>query len=137
MLNARWVGKWSFFPELGKTPIFQFCSDWQEEYLHQIKPKNKGGVSKVHFKISLTTYGTPGLVVSGKLATPELHEKLSQTLTNFMPDPWYHISQDAGAFFQSGSNDPNSGFFMIEFWKPAGTIHYINRLSLEYEHKSQ
>ncbi len=74
-------------------------------------------------------HDSPALVLNGREATPKMHAFLIRSLTNFMNDEAYNLHKQCCAFFQGGYNDPNGGFFYIEFWKGAKAQPYIEWLN--------
>lgn len=80
---------------------------------------------------TITLHGQIGIIFEGKMATPELHTFLkTQMFTNWMDAEGYKVRQVSQPFFQSGAHDPDSGYFMLEFWSEKGiydTCAFINR----------
>lgn len=81
------------------------------------------------FHLSKYVHGSPALVLNGREATPKMHAFLIRSLTNFMNDEAYNLHKQCCAFFQGGYNDPNGGFFYIEFWNGAKAQPYIEWLN--------
>ena len=93
----------------------------------------KNGISVPQFRPSLCVHGTPALEVNGEWATPALHWFLQGMLTNYITDIRYGLKNEAGAFFQGGSGQPNGGWFLIEFWKPKGAEAFIQYVNEHYD----
>lgn len=87
------------------------------------------------FRLTLSVHDTPAFEIDGQDASEELHAFLKDMLTNYTPDPRYKLHQDAGAFFQGGSNDPKGKWFLIEFWKPAGAQAFVDYMNANYRPK--
>ena len=124
------VGAFKWFEGLDEP-----CFRWQGEEFGKHSRHKKvvvDGVERIKFRPSLSYHDTVGLIVEGKFATPELHQFLMGMLTNYMDDPRYEIHRKANAFFQGGSNDPDGGWFYVEFWNPAGVEAFINYVNEHY-----
>lgn len=116
-------------------PLYLWVGEKFQSYNQQIVvvyPEKK--VMKPKFRLTLCTHRTPAFEISGDLATPELHEFLKAMLTNWMDDPRYKLNQNAGAFFQGGSHDPNGKWFLIEFWKPEGAQAFVDYINEHFEY---
>lgn len=111
------------------------CFRWQVEKFRKYSFHKKivvDGVERIKFRPSLSPHDTVGLIVDGELATPELHQFLMGMLTNWMDDPRYALHREAQAFFQGGSNDPDGGWFYMEFWNPVGVKPFIDYVNEHY-----
>lgn len=113
-------------------PIFSWVGEEFNLYNQHSFVLQKDDTFKPKFRLSLCCHGTPAFQISGEQATPELHQFLHGMLTNWTKDPCYEIHQNAGAFFQGGSHDPDGQFIMIEFWKPAGAEAFMKYLNENY-----
>lgn len=128
--NGETFAHYRFFDGI-KLPLFRFTT--LQHLNEQTLSSDADGTLHPRFKLVLSNHNTPGLIFSGSVATPELHAFLQRSLTNMMNDPWYKVHQEAGAFFQGGSDNPNGGWFYIEFWKPSGAQAYVDKLNAEYK----
>lgn len=130
--KLNWAGKefvhYKYFDGIDQ-PLFYFQ---ERKFNQQSMIMNEDNSLKPDFHLSLTTNDSPGLIVTGPIATPELQEFIRGMLTNWTSDPCYKIHTDAGAFFQGGSNDPNGGYIYIEFWKPAGAPAFVDYLNSHF-----
>lgn len=71
----------------------------------------------------------PGINIHGPQVTEFVWKLFSYSISaNRIDCPWYKARQEAGAFFQGGSDKPNNWVF-IEFWKPDTAFHYINLIN--------
>lgn len=113
-------------------PIFSWMGEEFSLYNQHSFVMQKDDTLKPKFRLSFCCHGTPAFQISGEQATPELHQFLHRMLTNWTKDPCYEIHQNAGAFFQGGSHDPDGQFIMIEFWKPAGAEAFMKYLNENY-----
>jgi hypothetical protein len=51
-------------------------------------------------------------------ASKELHHYVCGIVNdNYMDSKIYHLTREAGIFFQGGYNDPEGGWILLEFWK--------------------
>jgi hypothetical protein len=116
--NNEQVGTYRYFEE-GDQYFFNYRKELQS---HQSS-----------FKPFLSHNQLPAFQVYGIQATPKLHAFLSEMMTNWMDDPRYKLSKDAGAFFQGGSGDPNGEWFLIEFWQPKGVQAWMDYLNTHYK----
>ncbi len=117
-----------------EQPLFNFRDDSynRQKFVAKQPTKDDKHLVVPNFHLSLSSHDTPGFVISGDDATPELYGMLMRSLTNYTLDPWYAVHQAAGAFFQGGSHDSHGRWFYIEFWKSAGAQAYIDKLNAEY-----
>lgn len=119
-------GRYKYFDGIDR-PLFSFQN---QALMAQPIVLQHDGTKKAKFRLNLSVHGTPGFIISGKDATPQLHAFIRYpVLTNMMTHECYKLHQAAGAFFQGGSNDPNGEFIYLEFWKPEGAqavVDYIN-----------
>ena len=125
LLNNEVFANYKYFPGI-EQPLFRFQN---KVFDQQRFIKLDNGFLKPDFHLSLSPQGTAGLIISGPLATPELHEFLCGMFTNRMPDIRYELHQTAGAFFQRGRPTQMDERFYIEFWRPSGAeafLDYIN-----------
>lgn len=130
-LGDEVLGVYSFFPGID-FPLFRWSNVVVEQFTGFKPIENEKG--KVLFRLSLCCHGTPALIISGELATRKVHSFIHRMLTNRTTDPCYQLSQDSGAFFQSGSHDPNCKFFMVEFWRPEGAQAFVDFFNEYYWH---
>ena len=131
MKGNEQVGMFKWFDGIS-TP----CVLWQGEFhknYSKHKAVNKDGTVVPVFRQSLCSQMTPALEISDEFATPALYYFLKGMLTNWMDDPRYTIHNEAGAFFQGGSGQPNGGWFLIEFWKPEGVEAFIQYVNEHYD----
>lgn len=130
--RGQTFARYKYFDDL-EQPLFYFTDhslNKQKGFsVDQVDGKN---VYVPNFRLNLSSHETPGLTIEDELATPELHQMLCRTLTNWMNDPWYNVHKDAGAFFQGGYADENGKWFYIEFWRPGGAQAYVDKLNAEY-----
>jgi hypothetical protein len=106
--NYRWFGNVALVLWSGEMAVHN-RQEWA------VFPFPSGGTYPM-FHLSLSVHHQPCFEISGKDATPELHQFLTGTmLTNRMDHPCYKLSNDAGAFFQGGADAPDGEWFMIEF----------------------
>lgn len=127
-------GRYKYFDGI-EQPLFIFTNRALGKQRFVRVEEEGATVLAPDFRLSLSTHDTPGLIIDGDDATPELHFKLRRCLTNYMYDPWYEIHKAAGAFFQGGAHYPEGRFFYIEFWLPAGAQAFVDRLNAEYRPK--
>lgn len=118
--HNRVIGRYRYFDEVGEYYI---------SYGDEIQSHRSG------FKPCLSNNMLPAFQVYGAKATPRLHAFIKSMMTNQMTDPCYKLSRDAGAFFQGGSNDPEAGWFLIEFWNPKGVKAWMEHLNQHYRNE--
>lgn len=71
----------------------------------------------------------PGINIHGPQVTEFVWKLFSYSISaNRIDCPWYKARQEAGAFFQGGSDKPDNWVF-IEFWKPDTAFHYVNLIN--------
>lgn len=81
-------------------------------------------------RVTTCCHGTPALQLEN--ASPELHALLRRVVgCNWVNDPAYKVRNDAGAFFQGGSN-LTEGWALIEFWRPEGAQAFVNFIAKEW-----
>lgn len=105
-----------------EQPLFRFAD------ITYSNLKNEEG-----FQLTLSVHDTPGLVITGSEATPEVHDLIQRCLTNFTNDPFYKLHKDAGAFFQGGYGNPDGKWFYVEFWNPEGAMNWLKAFNAEYK----
>lgn len=71
----------------------------------------------------------PGINIYGPQVTEFVWKLFSYSINaNCFYCPWYKARQEAGAFFQGGS-DIAANWVFIEFWKPDTAFHYVNLIN--------
>ena len=132
-LNETLFARYKYFDGI-EQPLFFFRDTVfnKQRFLTSKTKETEESVLIPDFRLLLSSHGTPGFIIDGQDATPELGYFLRRTLTNLTTDHWYKIHQEAEAFFQGGSNDFKGQWFYIEFWKPKGAQAYIDKLNEEY-----
>lgn len=124
----EFFARYKFFDGI-EQPLFYFQSDSYNQLCHKVSSNSTGKLIST-FSLVLSPHDTPGMI--SRYNVPGLHSFLRRTLTNYTTDPWYRVHQDAGAFFQGGSESPNSDWYYIEFWKPEGAQAYVNKVNEEF-----
>ncbi len=131
--HAEVFATYKYFDDI-EQPLFNFkhpVYNQQKCVVNDGKPLTM----RPSFRLTLSHHQTPGLIITGLLATQNLRQFIRGVMTNLSTDPCYEISQNAGAFFQGGYEnanvdaDPQVGYIYIEFWKPSGAqkfVDYIN-----------
>ena len=84
-------------------------------------------------QLVLYVHGSASLVMHKHPSPRIVHETIRRCLTNYMPDEFYKLQQDAGAFFQGGSENPDGDFFYVEFWKPQGAQAWVDGFNRELQ----
>lgn len=71
----------------------------------------------------------PGINIHGPQVTELVWELFRYSIAaNRIDCPWYKARQEAGAFFQGGSDKPD-GWVFIEFWSPTKSNGYVNLIN--------
>lgn len=133
--SGRVLGEYKWFDDTDNAyfkwyptgPLGMFSG--QREYNLDLGTKKRTG----NFRLQLSVKDTPGLTITGQMATLRLFAFVKVLLTNSMDFPAYWIHQNAGAFFQGGAHDKNGGWFFIEFWKPEGAQAWVDHLNENYD----
>ena len=76
---------------------------------------------------------TAEIKASGPYITDRVHKAISGVMNDkYMRSPNYAAVTEATAFFQGGSESPNSDWYYIEFWKPEGAQAYVDKVNAEF-----
>lgn len=126
------VGEYKYFDGI-EQPLFRWNHENTSRFReHRMVVDTEGQVFPM-FRLSFSIQTSPGLVIEGKQATPDLHEFIRhQMLTQWIDQPGYKLTKNSGAFFQGGSHDPDGKYIFIEFWIPKGAQAWIDHLNENY-----
>lgn len=127
--GTKIVALYDWFDGL-RNPVFRWTPEWRQYSKHSCIVD--AGKLKFQARPCLTVHGYPGLQFQDDQATPEVHAFLCGMLTNNMRDPCYEISRNACSFFQSGYQDKNSRFFMIEFHRVSGVQVFVDYFNANF-----
>lgn len=143
--------RYKYFNGIDK-PLFFFTKDnyaRQDAMWHTVDDKK---VLRPHLKLSLYLHDNASLVLyqprDGSVFTEELYDfikyfiganisHINETSPDWMKQnhEMYKIRQDAGAFFQGGSDGFQNGFLYIEFWKPEGAQAFVDYINNNFVYK--
>ena len=85
-------------------PLFRF-----EDLTYQCLQDEEG-----NYQLTLGNHDQPSLVLHG-VHCRDAYPVIRACLTNYRNDPAYDLKIDSGAFFQSGSDNPDSNFYYLNF----------------------
>jgi len=94
---------------------------------------------RVKFELDKTRERT-GLIqlhIWKEFATTDMYGVLKNMLgDNFIDSPQYQLNQKVRPFFQSGSHDPKSNYYLIEFWSDdeEAIDQWVQKLEENYVH---
>ena len=132
-LNGKLFGKYKYFEGI-EQPLFLFFGfnyNQQKMVIQQDKSLRPA------FHLCLSNHDTPGLIFSGREATPELHDFLNNILAqNNIFNDCYKLHQKAGAFFQGGHQRRDDEYIYIEFWRADGAQAFVDYVNENYKPKS-
>lgn len=143
--------QYKYFNGIDK-PLFFFNKETysrQNAMWHTVDAKK---VLRPHLKLCMYLHGNASLVLykprDGSVFTEELYDFIKGFIganishVNELSSEWmkrahemYKIRQDAGAFFQGGSDGFQNGFLYIEFWKPEGAQAFVNYINENFVYK--
>lgn len=113
---------YDYFSEI-EQPLFRF----QVPRFCNLQDKRTG-----HYKLVLGPHSHPSLILQGKdHATLIAWQTVNRCLTNYIKDPFYELSRNAGAFFQGGSSNPEQEYIYVEFWKFKGAQAWLDAFNTE------
>lgn len=125
------LGQYKWFSEFGKY-LFYWYSDIYNRQTFVIQEDKS---LKPEFRLQLSLNRMACIHVSG--FEPELMKEIKtfirSMLTNYMEDPCYELTQQAGAFFQSGSEKEVPDYILIEFWKPQGAQAWVEHFNANFK----
>jgi hypothetical protein len=124
------IGEYKWFDN--DMAYFRWFGEF-ECYSKQHMGGNAKGERVPMFRIQLSNAGHAGFIIDGKEATADLNKFVGVMLTNSMTLPAYWIHKEAGAFFQSGSDNIDGENIYVEFWKPKGAQAWVDHLNEHFK----
>lgn len=128
--HGNTLGQYCWFPELNKYLFYWYNRTYNQQQMiigQDFKLKAK-------FRLQLSLNRMACIHVSGfePEQMKEIKTFICSMLINYMKDPCYKLSQDAGAFFQSGSEKEVPDYILIEFWKPEGAQAWVDYFNANF-----
>jgi hypothetical protein len=113
---------YAYFSEI-EQPLFRF----QVPRFCNLQDKETG-----KYKLVLGPHSNPALILQGTdHATLIAWQTVNRCLTNYIKDPFYELSRNAGAFFQGGGSNPEQEYIYVEFWKYKGAQAWLDAFNDE------
>lgn len=132
--NGEVFGIHKWFPELNKF-LFQLYNPSHSQ--HRFIVEQEKEIVKPDFRLQLSANRMACFQLSHQYTDVmvKTHLFIRRMLTNVMDDPCYKLNQDAGAFFQCGSDQLDSDYILVEFWKPEGAQAFIDYMNANLQFK--
>lgn len=106
-----------------EQPLFRF----QVPSFCNLQDKETG-----KYKLVLGPHCNPSLILQGaEHASLVAWQTVNRCLTNYIKDPFYDLSRNAGAFFQGGSSSPKQEYIYVEFWTFKGAQAWLDGFNEE------
>ena len=135
--RSTYFGKCRYFEGIDR-PLFNFED---RRFMEQQIEIGEDGVKKPKFRLVLSGNDTPGFIIWGHDATPELHDFLVTSTLAPMGSTAERYKQvplaavESSAFFQGGKSDLESRYFFVEFFVAQGAQAFMDYVNENYKPK--